>query len=195
MVGGWGILGWMSAVIHRTTAELEAGLDHVRASPGPAGRVALIVSRPTPGERRTPTEAVLDPDEGLVGDGWRARGSRHTEDGSAEPGRQLTLMNDRAATLIAVDPDRRALAGDQLYVDLDLSEAALPAGTRLTVGTAEVEISPLPHTGCAKFVERFGRDAARLVNTPDGLALRLRGVNAIVVAGGTVRLGDEIRRH
>lgn len=184
----------MTEGTHRDAAELAAGLDHVRASPADGGTVALVVARPGAGDRTELAEGRLDPEVGLVGDDWRARGSRHTEDGSAELERQLTLMNDRAATLFAVDPARRALAGDQLYVDLDLSEATLPAGSRLRVGTALVEITEKPHTGCAKFVERFGPAAARLVNQPEGRALRLRGVNARVVEAGTVRPGDAVTR-
>ena len=95
---------------------------------------------------------------------------------------------------MAVDPDRRVLAGDQLHVDLDLSEANLPPGTRLALGTAVIEVTPEPHRGCAKFVERFGRDAMRFVNSPIGRELRLRGLNARVVVPGTVRPGDEIRK-
>ena len=178
---------------HRSTAELEAGLDVVRASPADGGRVDLIVCRPAPGERQVLEEAVLDIVEGLVGDDWRTRGSSRTDDGAAHPGMQVTLMNARAASLVAGALDRWALAGDQLFVDLDLSEASLPPGTRLEIGTAVVEISAEPHTGCKKFAERFGRDAARFVNLPAGRALRLRGVNARVVVSGTVRPGDPVR--
>lgn len=180
---------------HRTTTELQAGLDDVRRSPADEGRVELIVRRPAPDQREAVEEAALDPVEGLVGDDWRARGSRHTHDGAAEAGRQLTLMNARAAALVAVDPDRRALAGDQLYVDLDLGGANLPAGTRLQLGTAVVEVSPLPHTGCAKFLQRFGPDAARLVNSEAGRELNLRGINAFVVEAGTVRTGDPVSKR
>lgn len=179
---------------HLTTRQLEAGLDEIRQAPPDGGRVELIVRRPDVGRRELLDEAALDTSEGLVGDNWRGRGSRHTEDGSAEPGRQLTLMNARAAALVAVAPDRRALAGDELFVDLDLGGKNLPAGTRLELGTAAIEVSPLPHTGCIKFLERFGQDAARFVNSPAGRELNLRGINAIVVQSGTVHVGDAIRK-
>ena len=117
-----------------------------------------------------------------------------TSDGSAHPGMQLNVINARLSALVAVDPDRRALAGDQLHVDLDLSEANLPPGTRLAVGSAVIEVTPEPHRGCPKFVARFGREAMRFVNSPVGSALRLRGLNAKVVEAGTVRPGDEIRK-
>ena len=179
---------------HRTltTAELEAALDDLRAAPADRGRVELVVRRPEEGEREVLAEGTLDLVEGLVGDNWSSRGSRLTPDGSAHPGMQLNVINARVSALVAVDPDRRPLAGDQLHVDLDLSEANLPPGTRLALGSAVIEVTPEPHRGCAKFVERFGRDAMRFVNSPIGSELRLRGLNAKVVKPGTVRPGDEI---
>ena len=179
----------------RTQEELEAGLAGIRESPAIEGTVELIVRRPGTDERETVAEGRLTPEDGLVGDDWRARGSRSTPDGSADPECQLTLMNARLIDLLA-DGDREAwpLAGDQLYVDLDLSVANLPAGTRLGVGTAVVEVTAPPHTGCAKFSARFGSPALRFVNSPEGRALRLRGMNARVVQPGEARPGDAIRR-
>jgi hypothetical protein len=181
-------------VEHRTTDQLQAAVDEVRASPSDDGLVAMIVRRGEPGAREVLDEGALDPVEGLVGDTWRTRGSSRTDDGSAHPGMQLTLMNVRAADLVAVDPARRPLAGDQLYVDLDLSEANLPAGSRLAVGTSVIEISETPHTGCAKFSARFGSDALRWINSSIGRTHRMRGLNARVVEPGTVRTGDAIRK-
>ncbi len=176
-----------------TTSEIESGMDHVRGAPVDGGTVEMIVSRPARGERAVLDEAVLDTTVGLIGDCWLERGSRTGVDGAALPDRQLTLMNARFVALVAGARDRWPLAGDQLYVELDVSKANLPPGTRLTVGDAVVEITDAPHTGCAKFVERFGKDAARFVNTGIGLELRLRGVNARVVTGGAVRTGDQVR--
>ncbi|HXA28703.1 MAG TPA: MOSC domain-containing protein [Candidatus Angelobacter sp.] len=181
-------------VEHRSYAEMEAALDHVRAAPELAGTVALLVRRPAGGEREVLQEAELHPEHGLVGDGWRHRPDRLSPDGGPDPGRQLTVMNVRFAALVAGDAERIPLAGDQVYVDLDLSEANLPPGTRLAVGAAVVEMTALPHTGCAKFVQRFGVDAQRFVNSPAGRALRLRGANARVVVGGRVRPGDAVRK-
>lgn len=177
---------------HLTTAEIESGLDHVRSSPTDAGTVALVVRRPADGEREVLAHATLDPVDGLVGDNWRTRGSRHTPDGSAEPDKQLNVMNIRLAELLAREPDRVALAGDQLYLDLDLSVANLPAGTHLAIGDAVIEVTPPPHTGCAKFTQRFGLDAVRFVNSPPSRELRLRGLCARVVAGGTIATGDAV---
>lgn len=179
---------------HRTAAELEAGLDHVRAAPAVSGTVELIVARPALGEREVLEVGHLDPAVGLVGDTWDARPSKRTPDGSPHPDMQLNIINARLSALLADDVDHRALAGDQLHVDLDLSEHNLPAGTRLALGTAVIEITDQPHRGCAKFTERFGRDAMRLVNSPRGRDLHLRGVNARVVQGGSVRTGDRITK-
>ena len=179
---------------HLTTAELEAAIHFIRESPTDTGTVELIVRRPAVDEREILAEAELDPAYGVVGDTWNIRGSRRTEDGSSHPDMQLNVMNSRVVTLLAQDPDRRALAGDQLYLDLDLSEENLPAGTRLTLGTATIEITDQPHTGCAKFTQRFGLDAFRWVNSEAGMKLRLRGLNAKVVVPGTVRRGDTITK-
>jgi MOSC domain-containing protein YiiM len=184
-----------SGDVHRSLEELDAGLDDIRQSPADEGTVELIVLRPADGRREEVAEATLDPEGGVVGDNWRTRGSRHTADGSPEAGRQVTLMNARAAALIAGDPARRSLAGDQLYVDLDLGATNLPAGTRLQVGSAVLEVSALPHTGCAKFIQRFGRDAGRWVNLGAGRELSLRGINAVVVEGGAVRVGDRVSKR
>ncbi|HEY6380035.1 MAG TPA: MOSC domain-containing protein [Candidatus Dormibacteraeota bacterium] len=179
---------------HLTTAQLEAGVDRIRRSPADQGRVELIVRRPAVDEREVLPQAALDTVDGLVGDTWPVRGSRRTPDGSAHPDMQLNVMNARAAALVAVQPERWQLAGDQLYVDLDLSVGNLPAGTRLALGSAVIEITAQPHLGCDKFLKRFGKDALRFVNSPTGRELRLRGVNARVVVPGTVRVGDTIRK-
>ena len=178
----------LGAVQHLTTAELEAGLAEVRRSPADAGVVELVVARPEVGVRDVLEEGTLDLEKGLVGDNW---GVRHE---TAEYDRQLNVINARLSRLVAIEPERRPLAGDQLHVDLDLSTGNLPPGTRLALGSAVIEVSETPHTGCSKFVERFGRDAMRFVNSPLGRELRLRGMCARVVVAGTVRPGDPIRR-
>jgi MOSC domain-containing protein YiiM len=175
-------------------ATLEDGLAEIRRAPRDAGTVELIVRRPAPEEREVVAEAQLDPAAGLVGDCWLGRGSRATEDGSAHPDMQLTMMSARAIALIALTRERWPLAGDQLYVDLDLSADNLPPGTLLRVGTATIEITGKPHTGCGKFLRRFGVDAMRFVNTQVGRELNLRGIYARVVSAGTVRTGDPTRK-
>jgi hypothetical protein len=181
-------------VEHLSTAALEAGLDHVRDAPPDGGTVELIVCRPAVSERVVLDEGTLLVDAGLAGDSWQARGSKRTADGSAHPDMQLTMMNARAALLVAQDPDRRKLAGDQLYVDLDIGVANLPPGTRLGLGSAVIEVTGQPHLGCVKFAARFGQDALRFVNSRTGRALRLRGLNARIVVSGIVRSGDVIRK-
>jgi MOSC domain-containing protein YiiM len=173
---------------------LEDRLDHIRQAPADAGTVEVIAIRPAEDEREILAEAQLDLHEGVVGDTWRARGSSRTPDGGPNPEAQLTLMNARVAAAIAGERDRWVLAGDQLYVDLDLSISNLPAGSRVQIGSAVIEFSEAPHTGCAKFSARFGNDALRFVNSPAGRELRLRGANCRVVIPGIVRPGDAIRK-
>jgi MOSC domain-containing protein YiiM len=180
---------------HLTTEELEEGLGEIERAPRDAGTVELIVRRPSEGEREVLAEGVLDLAEGLVGDMWIVRGSKRTPDGSSHPDMQLTVMSARVVDLVAAgERERWALAGDQLYVDFDISVANLPPGTRLAVGTAVIEVTAEPHTGCAKFHARFGADAHRFVNTKTHRHLRLRGLNAKVVEPGTVSSGDTIRK-
>jgi hypothetical protein len=181
-------------VKHLTAAELEAGLDEVRRSPRDEGVLELIVRRPRPNEREVLEEGQLDPAEGLVGDSWRTRGSSRTADGSSHPDMQLNVMNSRAAALVASGVARRQLAGDQLFLDMDLSTDNLPPGTRLAIGSAVIEVTAQPHTGCDKFKARFGWDALKLVNSDAGKQLRLRGLNAKVVQAGTIRVGDVARK-
>jgi hypothetical protein len=178
--------------MHLTTNELEAGLPHLRSAPRDLGALEIIVARPTEGERSVLESATLDAERGLVGDNWLERGSRHTPDGSSEPDRQLNVMSIRAAELVARSRERVPLAGDQLYLDLDLSVANLPTGTRLTIGDAVIETTALAHNGCAKFTQRFGLDAMRFVNSPAGKELRLRGLCARVVHPGTITAGDQV---
>ena len=173
---------------------LEQSLDHIREAPADGGTVELIARRPAEDEREVLTEARLDTNDGLEGDTWNVRGSSRTPDGGPNPDSQLTLMNARAAAAIAGERERWPLAGDQLYVDLDLSLANLPPGSRVQIGSAVIEFSEAPHTGCAKFSARFGVDALRFVNSPVGRELRLRGANCRVVVAGTVRAGDAIRK-
>jgi MOSC domain-containing protein YiiM len=177
-----------------TTEEIEAGLEDILRSPKDQGRLQLIVRRPHAGAREILEEADLDLAVGLVGDSWHQRKSTRTADGSPHPDMQLNVMNARTIALLAQTKDRWPLAGDQLFIDFDLSEANLPAGTRLALGSAVIEVTAQPHTGCAKFVERFGADAMHFVNSPTGKGLRLRGLNARVVRAGRIRVGDTIRR-
>jgi hypothetical protein len=177
-----------------TLSDLEAALDEIRNSPADGGTLKLIVRRPAVDQREPLETAELDVDDGLIGDTWRARGRKPTVDGSADPETQITLMNARVAALLAGPPEAWAEAGDQLYVDLDLGESNLAVGTWVRVGAAVLEVSARPHGGCAKFSGRFGLDALRFVSTSDGRELRLRGLNAKVVRGGTIRVGDVVRK-
>lgn len=180
----------MSEAKHFTLEELEAGLTDICQSSRDRGVLELIVRRPQPGQREVLQEGELDCRFGLVGDNWSVRGSYATQDRSPHPDMQLTLMNSRAIARVAGDKSRWPLAGDQLYLDLDLSEENLPPGAQLTLGSAVIEVTAQPHTGCKLFTRRFGREATRFVNSTVGKQLRLRGLNAKVIRSGAIRVGD-----
>ena len=180
-----------TTVRHLSLAELEAGLPALK-SPKDDGTLDLIVRRPAVGRRDVLDVADLDLADGLVGDTWKTRTNPRTDDGAPHPDMQLNVMNSRVIALIAGEQSRWGLAGDQLYVDLDLSEGNLPPGTQLAIGLAVIEVTAQPHTGCAKFVQRFGVDAMKFVNSPTGRQLHLRGINARVVVAGRIRTGDRV---
>ena len=185
---------FQSSVKHLTREELEAGLDHIRESPKDNGVLDLIVCRPQIDRRKVLDFAVLDVKRGLIGDSWTLRGSSKSADGGPHPEMQITIMNSRVVALVAQEKERWPLAGDQLFVELDLSKANLPAGSRLAIGSAILEVTEPPHLGCQKFVARFGADAMKFVNSPVGRELCMRGIHARVVQNGTVRTGDSARK-
>ena len=192
-LGLWGIPK-MVDVRHLTMAELEAGLDDIRQSPKDEGALRLIVRRPQVGQREVLDEGALDLDEGLVGDTWRARAVARSADGVPYLLTQLNIMNARVIALVAGPKERWPLAGDQLFIDIDLSDDNMPAGTRLSLGSAVIEVTEEPHTGCQKFLTRFGVDAVKFVNSHLGRRLHLRGVNARVVRSGVIRVGDAAKK-
>jgi MOSC domain-containing protein len=181
-------------MVHLTIEQLEAGLETIMESPKDEGVLDLIVRRPQVGEREVLEVGQLDREQGLVGDTWKMRASRRSANGLAHPDMQLNIMNSRTIALIAGDKSRWPLAGDQLFVDLDLSEENLPPWTRLALGEAVIEVTDQPHTGCGKFIARFGVDSAKFVNSTVGQQLHLRGINARVVRAGVIRVGDRVRK-
>jgi hypothetical protein len=184
----------MVAVKHLTMEQLQAGLEEIRRSPKDCGELKLIVRRPAEEEREILHEAQLDLAEGLIGDTWKIRGSSRTSDGSSHPDMQINIMNSRAIALLAQDTDRWQLAGDQLFIDIDLSDENLPPGTQLALGSALIAVTDQPHTGCKKFKARFGPEAVKFVNSLVGKQLHLRGINARVVQPGMIRVGDLARK-
>lgn len=184
----------MLNVENLSLTDLEVGLEHIRQAPKDYGTLKMIVRRPRVDERDVIDHGELSITEGLVGDSWKSRGSRHTPDGSATLYSQITVMNARCAALLAQSEERWALAGDQLFVDFDLSEDNIPPGTRLAVGSAILEVSAEPHSGCKKFSARFGVEAMKFVNSPEGKRLHLRGINARVIEAGAIRVGDIISK-
>lgn len=179
---------------HLTMPELEAALDHLRAAPKNDGVVELIVRRPRVDHREVLEQAELDPVQGLLGDSWSMRPSSKTPDNSPHPEMQINIMNSRVTALVAQEKERWPLAGDQLYIDMDLSKENLPAGTQIAIGSAVLEVSALPHTGCHKFVARFGAEAMKFVNSPVGRELCLRGINARIIKGGVIQVGQTARK-
>jgi len=177
-----------------TMTELEEGMEYIRQSPRGEGVLKMIVRRPNVDERELVEECELDLEQGLAGDSWKVRGSSHTSGGSANVNAQLTIMNARVIALLAQDEARWPLAGDQLYIDMDLSDDNLPPGTRLALGSAVIEVSAQPHSGCKKFSSRFGVDAIKFVNSPEGKQLHLRGINTKVIQAGTIRVGDVLKK-
>ena len=173
-----------------TSEELDAGLDHIRESPADGGPLQMIVRRPEVDAREVIAEGTLDMDTGLVGDSWKDRGSTVTPTGGPNLAAQITIINSRLLALLAQSEERWPLAGDQLVIDIDMSEDNLPAGSRLSIGSAVIEISKEPHTGCSKFAARFGHEALRFISTPLGRQMRMRGINTRVVQSGTIRVGD-----
>ena len=162
--------------------------------PAAEGVLRSIVRRPQVEEREVLDAAELDLEAGLAGDNWRVKPTSKT--GEPNPLAQLTVMSARAAALVSGSDEAEdwAPAGDQLYVDLDIGVENLPAGTRLGIGAAVIEVTEEPHLGCGKFIRRFGVDAMKLVNSERGRELRLRGLNARVVEPGPIAKGDEVRK-
>jgi hypothetical protein len=178
-----------------TTADLESALDHLRAAPSDAGTLEMLVSRPEHGVREILAEGRLDEADGLLGDNWLSRATSRAIAEGRHLDAMITVMSSRMVRLLGDSTDAQALAGDQLYVDLDLSHDNLPAGTRVAIGDdAVLEVSAKPHAGCKKFLARFGEDALAFVNSEVGSGMRLRGLNARVVRGGAIRPGDVVRR-
>lgn len=179
---------------HKTLEELEAGMDFIRAAPASTGLVEMIVCRPGIEQRKVLEIGELTLHDGLLGDNWKVKPYSKAPNGFAHPDMQLNLMNARVIDLVAGNRQAWSLAGDQFYVDFDLSKANVPPGTWLQLGTATVEVTAEPHLGCQKFQKRFGKDAVRFVNSDTGKQLNMRGINAKVVIPGMVRTGDSIRK-
>ena len=179
---------------HLSLTELEAGLEEIRRSPKDQGVLELIVRRPQENAREVLDHGILDRAVGLVGDDWQSRPNPTSEDGKAHPDMQIDIMNSRVIALVAQTKDRWQLAGDQLFVDLDLSAENVPPGTKISIGSAIIQATDQPHTGCSKFAARFGLDALKLISSPIGRELQLRGICAKVVSDGEIRPGDVVKK-
>ena len=179
---------------HLTLSELSAGLPHILASPKQTGRLEAIVIRPDIGERRDVETCAVSLARGCEGDHWAKGCWKNTEDGKPHPDVQICIMNARCIQLIAQERANWPLAGDNLFIDMDLTPANIPPGTRLAIGSAMIEITDTPHNGCSAFIERYGRDACVFVNTGDGKKHRLRGIYGRVIQDGTVTVGDQVTK-
>lgn len=181
----------MTSHAFKTLPELDANMEHVKQAPKQTGTVDLIVCRPMEGQRAVLHKAELDTEQGLIGDSWKARGYKK---GPANTAMQINIMNSRATAALEDNKERWPLAGDQFYVDFNISKENLPAGSRIKLGSAVLEVTAEPHLGCHKFSERFGKDAVMWVNSDEGKALNLRGINARVIESGEVTTGDSISK-
>lgn len=179
---------------HLTKSELLAGLPDILAAPKDGGELLGIVVRPDHGQRVEPESVAVSFAGGLEGDHWAKGCWKSTEDGRPHPDVQVCIMSARCIGLIAVERSNWALAGDNLFLDLDLSQENLVPGQRLALGSAVLEITAEPHAGCKSFVERYGREACAFVNSREGKRLRLRGIYARVVQDGTISVGDRVQK-
>lgn len=179
---------------HLTLAELQAGLSEIRQAPADQGELKAIVVRPESNKRVSLNQCPVSFELGVHGDRWAQGCWMSLPDGSPHPDVQVAMMNARAIALIAQEEERWPLAGDNLFVDLDLTEDNLPCGQQLAIGSAVLEVTSVAHNGCKKFVERFGADAVRFVNSDTGKRLHLRGIYAKVIQAGTVSVGDIISK-
>lgn len=184
----------MFMIEHRSFSDLQAGLEKIKKSPNDNGMLYMIVVRSMKRERAVPWYCNLAPEFGLEGDHWSQGSWKSLPDGSPDPQVQVTLMNSRCLDLIATSKERWPLAGDNLIVDMDLSASNLKPGQKLSIGSAILEVSDIPHTGCMKFRDRFGVEALRFVSTKEARELRLRGVFARVVKAGEIRIGDHLKK-
>jgi hypothetical protein len=179
---------------HLRLEELREGLDEIRQSPKDQGILKAIVIRPETDARVSLQRCELSAELGAHGDNWAKGCWMSLPDGRPHPDVQVAIMNARTIALIAQEEARWPLAGDNLLMDLDLSADNLPPGTLLSVGSALLEITAVPHKGCKKFAERFGVDATRFVNARDSLQLHLRGIYARIVEPGIVAVGDTVTK-
>ncbi len=180
---------------HLNMYQLESGLNHILDAPKDNGIVEMIVSRPEIEAREILKIAKLDLEFGLVGDNWNARGSSSTPNNSSDIEAQITIMNSRVISLMTTSSNQWQIAGDQLYIDMDLSRNNLIPGNQIKIGTAVLEVSKKPHTGCKKFSNRFGLDALKFASSPLGRELALRGINTRIVQSGIVQTGDVVKKH
>lgn len=179
---------------HLSMEQLKAGLPDILQSPADNGKVEAVVVRPQSNERIDVETCQVSLAGGLEGDHWAKGCWKMTEDGSPHPDVQICIMNSRCINLIAGERANWPAAGDNLFVDLDLTPENLPPGQRLQVGSTVIEITDTPHKGCAKFVERYGRDATAFVNVGDGDKYKLRGIYARVVQDGAINVGDTLTK-
>lgn len=177
-----------------TQPEIDQRLSSVLDSPKDQGTVEMIVVRPFKNQRKTLIHVLFSPEAGVTGDNWKTQCWKKLNDGQSDPDVQVAIMNARMIDMLTDDKAHWPLAGDQLFVDFDLSVTNLSPGDQLQIGDAVLQITAEPHRGCSKFKQRFGELAMHCVNSAQGDAHRLRGIYAKIISAGNVSVGDVIHK-
>lgn len=177
-----------------TAAALAEALPNVLQAPRDNAPVTMLCLRPAIGERAFPDRISLTRAEGIPGERWLSMPWLRQPDGRPDPAIQVSILPARVLDLVWTDRTGTPHPGDPIVADLDMTEANLPEGTLLRVGTATLRVSGVWNDGCVKWKVRYGADAKAWIVAPGHRELRLRGILCSVEEDGTVAVGDRITR-